>query len=1111
MLRLRQVEIFGFKSFAERTRIVFNGNGVAAIVGPNGCGKSNIADSILWVLGEQSAKTLRSGRMADCIFNGTATRPPTNLAEVTLTLYDPESEKVPAPMPEVVAEVAPEATPEASQAPAPEAHPEHKRRKRGLNLKIMPGEVVVTRRLYRDGTSEYYLNGELCRLRDIQELFMGTGLGPESYAIIEQGRVGQILSSRPSDRRGLLEEAAGVTKYKTKRRLAEAKLESAHQNLLRVNDILEEISKQLNSLKRQAARARRYQELKAEGTHLHRQLLATQLDALRTQAEALSAQVEANRAESEQAAATLGAREQRQAASQQRQYELEAALRAEQNRAGVVLVELERAQTRRTDTLRQQQETTDRLEALAAQRQTISSEALAAGAEAERQHEEVARLEEQFAAAAELDTLEAEIARLHRELAPLSGEPDAMRVMTSHMPEPLLRAHALRVQADELVAAAQRALAIYEQKLKAQQRQMEEARESLATAAAHEKALTELVAQRAAVAEPVQKLLLGSGSGATVSPDGVVTGTEFRAVGVVADFTELEPDYAPLLEDYLHEELEFVVVETYDAARTGVSLLREQVGGRATFLVDSFGRFPPAVVPEGETPQGEDIVARVADLVRMNGALGAEAKRVLPRLGRTWLVGSARAAEEMARRYPQYFFLSTDGSWYHGRLVSGGVRNGHGSHAMRRELDEAARQKNSLEPLVRAAEATLAALETARRQLAELLEAARQVLLAQEKKLVQLQQQQDGLALARAEQARLIEAASRLLASQQQQNDEEVRLRSERQRLAEELTAREADIVQAQQNKLEQEQRCQECETELVALRQSLVEGEQALRELRAQLEAMRERRHQLEVEQARLASDRQHLAQTLQSEFGLGVEQLLSEVAERLASDALAQAELRFREIKLRLENIGPVNMMALEEFQECEQRHEFLAKQRDDLLASIADTTNTIREIDTESAKRFEEAFAVINKNFEETFKVLFGGGAATLRLTEAENPADAGIDLICQPPGKRLQNVLLLSGGEKALTALALLIAIFRYSPSPFCILDEVDAPLDDTNVGRFTRLVQEMSTQTQFILVTHNKKTMEIAPVLYGVTMQGGVTQLVSVRFDEAPAATASTAA
>jgi len=1118
MLRLRQVEIFGFKSFAERTRIAFGGSGVAAVVGPNGCGKSNIADSILWVLGEQSAKTLRSGRMADCIFNGTATRPPTNLAEVTLTLYDPESEKapeVPAPQPEAAAETSDEAAspePASEETTAEGAAQQPRRRKKGLNLRILPGEVVVTRRLYRDGTSEYYLNGELCRLRDIQELFMGTGLGPESYAIIEQGRVGQILSSRPSDRRGLLEEAAGVTKYKTKRRLAEAKLESAHQNLLRVNDILEEITKQLNSLKRQAARARRYQELKAEGTHLHRQLLASQLDQLRSQTDEITQRCGDNQVEFERTSGALAERERQQAAAQQRQYELEAALRVEQNRAGQVLLEVERAHTRRAETHRLQDETAARLESLAAQRQTVGEEAVAAATEAERQHEELARLEEQFAAAAaELDSLESEIARLHRELAPVSGEPGALRVATSLMPEPLLRAHALRVQGEELVAAAQRALAQCEQNLKAQQRQMEEAREALATAAAHEKALTELVAQRAAVAEPVQKLLLGSGSGATIGPDGVVTGTEFRAVGVVADFTELEPDYAPLLEDYLHDELEFVVVETYDAARTGVSLLREQVGGRATFLVDSFGRFPPAVAPEGDAPQGDGIVARVADLVRMNGALGSEAKKVLPRLARTWLVNSAPAAEQLARRYPNHFFLSTDGSWYHGRLVSGGVRNGHGSHAMRRELDEAARQKGALEPSVRAAEARLAALEGSRRQLAELLEASRQAQLAQEKKLLQLQQQQDTLALARQEQARLADAAARLSASQQQQNDEEERLRAQRQRLAEELTAREAEIVEAQQAKAAQEQRCRECETELSALRQQLVDADAALRQLRAELDALRERRHALEVEQARLNSDRQHLEISLQGEFGLTAEQLLAEVTERLSGDALAQVEVRFREIKLRLENIGPVNMMALEEFQECEQRFTFLTAQRDDLMASIADTTNTIREIDAESAKRFEEAFAVINKNFEETFKTLFGGGAATLRLSEGESPMDAGIDLICQPPGKRLQNVLLLSGGEKALTALALLIAIFRYSPSPFCILDEVDAPLDDTNVGRFTRLVEEMAAQTQFILVTHNKKTMEIAPVMYGVTMQGGVTQLVSVRFDEpAPAAAPSAA-
>ncbi|MGH9777050.1 MAG: chromosome segregation protein SMC, partial [Candidatus Acidiferrales bacterium] len=429
MLRLRQVEIFGFKSFAERTRIVFSGNGVAAVVGPNGCGKSNIADSILWVLGEQSAKTLRSGRMADCIFNGTATRPPTNLAEVTLTLYDPESEKVPelpAPQPEASGEAAAsEGAPEAAadESPAPGAPTEPKRRKKALNLRILPGEVVVTRRLYRDGTSEYYLNGELCRLRDIQELFMGTGLGPESYAIIEQGRVGQILSSRPSDRRGLLEEAAGVTKYKTKRRLAEAKLESAHQNLLRVNDILEEITKQLNSLKRQAARARRYQELKSEGTQLHRQLLASQLDQLRLQADEIAQRCGENRVEFERITATLTEQEQQQAAGQQRQYELESILRAEQNRAGQVLIEVERAHTRRAETRRLQEETAARLTTLAAERDSLAQEFSATTAALGKAREAGEQQQAELGAAVrEVERLAAETEALRQRISALEAE-----------------------------------------------------------------------------------------------------------------------------------------------------------------------------------------------------------------------------------------------------------------------------------------------------------------------------------------------------------------------------------------------------------------------------------------------------------------------------------------------------------------------------------------------------------------------------------------------------------------------------------------------------------------------------------------------------------------
>ncbi|MGH9788734.1 MAG: chromosome segregation protein SMC, partial [Candidatus Acidiferrales bacterium] len=1166
---------------------------------------------------------------------GTATRPPTNLAEVTLTLYDPESEKapeVPSSQPEAVPEApVPDAdtaaedlasdessrvTGHGPQVTAPETAVESPaapmRRKKALNLNILPGEVVVTRRLYRDGTSEYYLNGELCRLRDIQELFMGTGLGPESYAIIEQGRVGQILSSRPSDRRALLEEAAGVSKYKTKRRLAEAKLESAHQNLLRVNDILEEITKQLNSLKRQAARARRYQELKSEGTHLHRQLLASQLDQLRVQSDALTQQGDENRVEFERTSATLAEREQQQGAAQQRQYELEAALRAEQNRAGQVLIEVERAHTRRAETRRLQEETAARLATLAAERVSLAQEfsvATAALGKARRAGEE--QQQELGAAVREVERLTAETEALRQRISALETERRELEAAQAQAAtwllsaraelaqleaaaetssEPLRRLEAERelarsererlaaeegrrgaavaqargeqARASENVAAAEQELARTQQELESHRRRLHEAHEALAKAAANEKALAELVASRAALAEPVQKLLVGLPAG-QAGAGGATASTEFRSVGVVADFTELEPDYAPLLEDYLHEELEFVVVETYDAARTGVSLLRDQMGGRATFLVDSFGRFPPAVAPEEGAPQGDGIVARVADLVRINGPLGSEAKRVLPRLARTWLVSSAPAAETLARQYPNYFFLSKDGSWYHGRLVSGGVRNGHGSHALEREHKRAEAQRREAEPSVATAEQELKRLEAGVREQQAALDSARQALFAQEKTLMQLEQQLAGAAAERARHEQLearaaeeisrltgnqgtaggrllslrqkvatldeqsaarsatlqssaeelqrcrqeLEAAAaqladlrarqaslearligsqqdvarleadvaRLTTEQQEQAALEAQLTAEQQRLAEELIAREAELVEAQQAKTAQELRCQECETELAKLRQQLVDADAALRQLRSELDALRERRHALEVEQARLASDRQHLEITLQGEFGLTTEQLLAEVTERLSGDALAQVEVRFREIKQRLETIGPVNMMALEEFQECEQRFNFLTAQRDDLMASIADTTNTIREIDAESAKRFEEAFAVINRNFEETFKTLFGGGTATLRLSEGENPLDAGIDLICQPPGKRLQNVLLLSGGEKALTALALLIAIFRYSPSPFCILDEVDAPLDDTNVGRFTRLVQEMSAQTQFILVTHNKKT------------------------------------
>ncbi|MFQ5695502.1 MAG: hypothetical protein ACE5HB_05900, partial [Terriglobia bacterium] len=627
-----------------------------------------------------------------------------------------------------------------------------------------------------------------------------------------------------------------------------------------------------------------------------------------------------------------------------------------------------------------------------------------------------------------------------------------------------------------------------------------------------------------------------------------------------------------------------------DHARTGVSLLRRQEAGRATFLVDSFGRFPPKLAAElARAPESQAIIAPVADLVHINGPLGEQAKRVLPKLARTYLVNSARAAEALARENPQFFFLATDGTCYHGRLVSGGARNGNGYHSMQRELERATEARHRIEPRALWTESQLQQLEERRRRLDEELRAARVALFAQEKSLLQLEQQleahkaerarcqteearnqeelahwqarrqaatqrleelnserrlleqesveieaklkqspeslqqlrqqveeaatrrtelsarqaglEERLTAARGEQARRQEAVARLAHEQLERDQQEKSLRAEQQRLAQEEAEGLTTLERRKRERVEQEERCRGFDTELGELRQSLAAREGMLRQQRTTLDAIREQRHALEVERARLTSDRQHAAQAAQGEFGLTAAELCHQVAERLADEALAQAETRYLELKHKLETMGPVNMMALEELTEAEERYGFLSKQRQDLLASIADTRDAIREIDQVSGQQFAEAFAAINRNFAETFQTLFGGGQATLRLTDADNPADCGIELICQPPGKRLQNVLLLSGGEKALAALALLIAVFRYQPSPFCILDEVDAPLDDSNVGRFTNLVETMAPNTQFILITHNKKTMEVAQILYGVTMQAAVTQLVSVRFDE----------
>jgi chromosome segregation protein len=1227
LYKLKKLELLGFKSFAHRSRLAF-ADGVAAIVGPNGCGKSNLSDAVSWVLGEQSAKSLRGERMADVIFNGTGTMPPTSMAEVTMTLVDPEYNE--ARFPEEENERRAVQRQEAEAAAGDEEGAGEQ--SRPPKLRHRAGEIAVTRRLFRSGESEYLINGQACRLRDIQDLFMGTGLGPESYAIIEQGRIGQVLSSRPSDRRLILEEAAGVSKFKTRKRLAEAKLESSRQNLARITDILEEVSKQVNSLKRQASKARRYKEFLDELRARLKVVLASQWVALEAHCAGLEDEVAQAREACGLAAQRLEALEREQKAAAQKHEEWESQLLQRREQIGQSNLERERLLSR-CEQVRQQEASLEARDSEAAresadlQTQVASLEqqssertlqfeqiqqdwALAQAARGQlllRQEalsSQVAEAEDRVEScrqamlaavshAAELrnQLVQAEEAGLALSRQAVRTESEKQRVEREYQRwagelEVLIAAQ----QQDDtslagLAKGLSETLAALEQARReeaSQRSALETLRREHSGAAARKQALEESLARHAYSTESVRRLLAG---------EIPTNGHRFRPLGVLADFVEVAPGYEEVVEDFLKLELECVVVEQHEEARSGIALLREEGKGWSTFFVThvpssghSYGQAQASLLGE------PGVVAQVRDLVSFQKSLGLNGDLGLPALAHAYLVEDPATAERLAGSYPEYHFLTRTGEHYQHRLVSGGTGSSAGPLALRRDLRKLERRAGELEGKTQACEAALAeaaarvkqhtenhgnltaakqeaekravvageklrqtreALERTRTQL-EILQAEaavleRELALAEERKArlrseleaaaaektrreEAITQSSAALRELRADLERLTqelaEASARASALEERTRAagaEVARLRS----MGEDLRSRMTRLQQQSESWREQRQRLEE-EGETIRVRLHELEAglEMAQGELqrlaqesgaaraqraalspqveaaRAELEAHRTQRSEAEVAFARADSDRTHHAQQCREELHAEPSAVLAVLPPNsvLTSEALPAAEEEVRQLKSRLENLGPVNMMALEELQEAEDRLTFLDTQRQDLLASIEDTTQAIREIDQVSRQQFLEAFQAINGYFAETFRTLFGGGLGEMRLTDESDP-DSGIDIAAQPPGKRLQNVLLLSGGEKALAALALLIAIFRYTPSPFCILDEVDAPLDESNIDRFSHMVEQMSRHTQFILITHSKRTMETARVMYGVTMEEpGVSKLVSVRFD-----------
>ena len=1289
LLKLKKLQILGFKSFCDRTELKFHGEGIAAIIGPNGCGKSNIADAISWVLGEQSAKSLRGSRMEDVIFSGTRDRNPTGMAEVCLTLIDPEiyggpdtnapteieiqddlsaaeenwdeaeiRAKAATETEQAVEEAQPGRTAEVEDAVASESAAGHapsseatagegnvvvlepqvvlKIRRRKFNQQQHhAGEISVTRRLFRSGDSEYLLNGKLCRLRDIQELFMGTGLGPESYALIEQGRIGQILSSRPTDRRAIIEEAAGITKFKTKKRLAEARLEDAKSNLNRVNDIFQEVTRQMNSLKRQASKAERYAKLRDEMRAKLRVVLASKFTQMDIETVSLDTQLAQLGDEIRQQTENVQQSDVEHSERTQRGYAIEAETRQNRERLSQIAIDVDRAKARIKTNEDRSAELTARM-ATADTELAQAQQRVAALEEEQNGHKQVLQSASADLAAAqqEYELSQQETARAAINLALLESEQDSHRTAileavggASNLRNQLTQSeerlagigreeHRLRAEIDtassqsqtfggqrgqialEFESVSQRVeglateitslRATLETKHSAEsetKKHLDSIRSEYATALGKKGSLEAVIAEHGYSTESVRRLF----------QSGAMQGGNTPA-GVLADFLEVEPHYERVVEDFLRDELNFVVVKSWDAADEGLRLLRSDVNGRATFLVhpeDSQAKFSFVADESHHYAPLNDTVVPLKNSIRVLNGFGKSLEVILPKLGNGYIVPDPAVARELALSSPDAFFLSSQtGECFHNVTVTGGKQRTEGPLSMKRELRDIVRLLEELERALREKEmltltlgreikeqtSLLNRLEDEKReaekqamtsghlltQLDGEMTRVRERIAINERELQRLaveRQEQEDLIASRQTELKAIEesraafeqklaAGQERLAILRSQRDSSAETTSQRASLVAtleerhrsaamllqrietlvtemreragilvsqlesanaEIGQRQAENVQlaeqllqleAERNAGEAREGLSQLESEQV--RSRLIELEELVRSTRQQLDAARDRRGELAATAAKLQSDLQYLADTCLNELGMERAILMADSSIALVTNGeLAAEDQAHREMRARLDAMGPVNMMALDEYKETSERHQFLQTQRKDLLDAIENTAATIREIDQVSRQKFEEAFTKINENFQATFRKLFGGGHGFMRLTDLENSAESGIDVVASPPGKKLQNVLLLSGGEKALTALSLLVGIFQYTPSPFCILDEVDAPLDEANIARFTELVREMSVQTQFILITHSKRTMSIAPVLYGVTMQEpGVSKLVSVRFGAA---------
>ncbi|MFP4501433.1 MAG: chromosome segregation protein SMC [Candidatus Hydrogenedentota bacterium] len=1187
----KNIEMTGFKSFADRTVVTLE-PGSTAIVGPNGSGKSNILDAVRWVLGEQSAKALRGGHMQDVIFNGSENRAPTGMSEVTVTFDNADS-----------------------------------------RLPVDFAEVQISRRLYRSGESEYLLNKAPCRLRDVQELFMDTGIGTSAYSLIGQGKIDMVLSSKPEDRRYLFEEAAGIIKYKTRKRVAMRKLDNAEQNLVRLADIVQEVERQMRSLKRQVNAAMRHRELTAELRDLeirnawlkHRELTAV-IETLKqayeeaqkayektsTETSELEANDEKLNLERIELERVLMARRDgvHQIDSEMEKIEGEIALIRQEitfgrQRQEEAEEERKELRARAANLVKEQGDIDSRATGIRGEIDSVQHEIDEKQAEHDRLHEAVqsadATLEALRARAAEFvnsrhrtqteaENLGESIAKTDQQLEALYARQNdhgqrneqvvadlqAAQKDESEQQAALTNTVEARKQEQEAHAEASRTLAERNDEL-------QNLREQKSSTEARLTSLRELRDSYEGFAAGVRAIMMAK-QHERPEAEGVI--------GPIGDLVSTDQEFGPAIEAALGGNINNIVVDQADAAKDAIAFLKKTRAGRVTFLPldtirvnrkDDTGalggmpgiigpaidhvqydphiteavkyllwntvivrtiddairiarserRFPRLVTLDGEVVTSAGAVTGGATKHQSRGILGRSAEieeleaRVEQTDKRMRVLGDEimKLGETIRAHAAQVRTLQETEEQHRAALNELGVRIAR----LSTELDSLQQSAKQLTEQRAALLEERAAMEKRRKEALARVdsmenddEAIQQERSAAQEKVSQLREAlskcADALGDARVRLAGLtqnLEETERNRLREQREHEEALKEAGRRVTLIEEIKVREKELEDSIAQHTERAKALSETKEEAAGKvveaqnkQTAIIEEAEAVGK---KLKTLREQNAQAMKEVHRLDKELTHNEDQLAfhqerilEEYQVAVSQLTEEEVGEDEHDE-ASREKRIEECRKGLQRLGTVNLMAIEEYEALEQRYAFLTAQEEDLRKARETLLDVVERIDRTIKAMFLDTFDTVSENFKNFFRRLFNGGQARIYLLDEDDPLESGIEIEARPPGKKPQGISLLSGGEQALTAIALLFSIFAAKPSPFCVLDEVDAPLDDANIGRFLGLVQEFTNESQFIIITHNKQTMAAADAIYGVTQQErGVSEVVSVRFEDVAA-------